>query len=173
MDEPLKETFVQEMRDAIQKQMLESEQAKRKEEHDAKLVADEGPKKWHELKNCLVGYADKINEGLPNWLLNYRENVSGSEFTLKNELSGRDVQIVFDPASAVISYAGNKEKGVFRPFVQGDGLEYGWERTPARYVLNPGRKFRGDDDEHPLSFSTNRMSEIIIRCAVEQPPFEA
>jgi hypothetical protein len=40
MDEPLEKSFVQQMQDALQKQLSEFEAAKKKEQHDERIVAD-------------------------------------------------------------------------------------------------------------------------------------
>jgi hypothetical protein len=154
---------------SLQKQLSEFELAQKKEQHNAKIVADDGLKKWVELKDCLKNDIEEINEGLPDALLSHSENASGNELSLRHELSGRSIQIIFEPASAVFSYEGNNGKGAFRPRVEGDALEYGWENTTPCGVAKPKRMIRLDDDEPPMTFSTNRMSEIIIRCVVLEP----
>ncbi len=93
MDEPLEKNFVQEMRDVLQRQLSEFEIAKKKEQHDARIVADEGAKTWRELKDSLKHHVEKINEELPEAMLSYSENASGDEFTLRHELHDRTTQI--------------------------------------------------------------------------------
>jgi len=51
--EQLGKNFVQQMRDALQKQLSEFETAKKKEEHDARIVANDGARRWRELKDSL------------------------------------------------------------------------------------------------------------------------
>jgi len=169
MDETLEKSFVQEMRDALQTQLSEFELAKKKEEHDAKIVADEGARRWRELKDSLKSHVEEINDGLSESLLSYSENPSGTEFSLKHELNDRTVQITFEPASAVISYQGKIGKGAFVPRVERDVLEYGWENTTRCDGTKILRKFRLEGDQPPLAFPTKRMSEIIIRCVVLEP----
>jgi len=123
-------------------------------------------KKWLELKDRLKNYIEEINEGLPEAMLSYSENASGNDLSLTHELGVRNIQIIFNPASAVISYQGNNGKGAFRPRVEGNALEYGWENSTPCGVAKPGRKIRLDEDQPSMEFSTNRMSEIIIRCVV-------
>jgi hypothetical protein len=169
MDEPLEKSFVQEMRDVLQTQLSEFEIAKKKEQHDARIVADEGAKTLRELKDSLKHDVEKINDELPEPMLSYSENASGNEFTLRHELHDRTTQITFQPTSAAISYEGASGKGMFRPRVEGDALEYGWENTIPCGVPKPKRAFRFEDDEPPMRFSTKEMSEIIIRCIVVEP----
>jgi hypothetical protein len=169
MDEPLEKNFVEQMRDELRMQLSEFELAQKQERHNAKIVAGDGLKKWGELKDCLKNYVGEINEGLPDAMLSYSESSAGNELRLRHELSGRDIQIIFDPASAVISYQGNNGKGAFRPHVEVDALEYGWKNATPSGVAKPGRKFRMEDDEPPMTFSTSRMSEIIISCVVLEP----
>ena len=169
MDEPLEKNFVQQMQDALQKQLSAFETAKKKEEHDVRIVASDGARRWRELKDSLKRLVEEINEGLPEGMLAYSENADGNEFTLRHELSERTMQITFDPASAVVSYQGNSGKGAFRPRVKEDALEYGWENTIPCGVAKPKRAFMLKDDEPPMAFSTKEMSEIIIRCVVVEP----
>jgi hypothetical protein len=154
MDEPLEKSFVQQMQDALQKQLSEFEAAKKKEQHDARIVADEGARTWPDLKESLKRHAEQINDGLVESLLSYSENASGNEFSLKHELNDRTIRIIFEPASAVISYQGKIGKGVFRPHVEGDALEYGWENTTPCDSVKPLRKVRTEEDETPATFST-------------------
>lgn len=172
MDEPLEKNFVQEMQDALEKQRSEFESSKKKEEHDAKIVADEGARRWRELKDSLKSLVEEINDGLVESLLSYSENASGTEFSLKHELNDRTIQITFDPASAVISYQGKIGKGAFLPRVEGDDLEYGWDNTAPCDGIKALRKFRLKGDQPPMAFPTNEMSEIIIRCVVVEPVAE-
>jgi ppGpp synthetase/RelA/SpoT-type nucleotidyltranferase len=102
MDEPLEKNFVQQMRDALQKQLSEFETAKKKAEHDAGIVANDGARRWRELKDSLKRLVEEINEGLPEGMLSYSENANGNEFSLKHELNDRTIQITFEPASAVV-----------------------------------------------------------------------
>jgi hypothetical protein len=169
MDQPVEKSFVQEMREALQKQLSEFELAEKTKKNDATIIAADGARMWRELKDSLTSHVEEINEGLVEPLLSYSENASGNEFSLKHELNDRTVTIVFDPASAVISYQGKIGGGEFRPRVEGDALEYRWENsTPCD--VKPGRKFRRlEDDTPPMAFPTNRMCEIIIRCVVLEP----
>lgn len=169
MDEPLEKSFVQQMQDALQKQLSEFEAAKKKEQHDARIVADEGAKRWRDLKDSLKRHVEEINDGLVESLLSYSENTSGNEFNLKHELNDRTVQITFEPASALISYQGKIGKGAFHARVVGGALEYGWENITRCDGVKPLRKFRLEEDETPATFSTKEMSEIIIRCVVLEP----
>ena len=169
MDEPLKKSFVQQMQDALQKQLSEFEAAKKEQQHDAKIVADEGAKMWNELKASLKRHVEEINEELPEAMLSYSENASGNEFTLRHEVHDRTTRVIFDPASAVISYEGNGGSGAFRPRVEGDALEYGWENTIPCGVPKPKRAFRFEDAEPPMTISIKEMSEIIIHCIVVEP----
>ncbi len=169
MDEPLEKNFVQQMREALQKQLAEFETAKKKEEHAARIVANDGARRWRELKDSLKRLVEEINEGFPEGLLTYPVNTNDNEFTLRHELSERTMQVTFDPASAVVSYQGNSGKGAFRPRVGEDALEYGWENTTPCGVAKPRRAITLADDEPPRAFSTNEMSEIIIHCSVVEP----
>lgn len=172
MDELKEKNFVQEMRDNLQKQLSSFELAKKKEQHDAKIVAEEGAKRWRELKDSVKLHIEEINEELPEAMLSHNENVSGEELTLRHELHDRTTQVTFDPTSAVISYEGNSGKGAFRPRVDENALEYEWENTTPCGVAKPKRAFRLKDDEPPMTFSTKEMSEIIIRCIVLEPVSE-
>src|SRR5579864_8795110 len=98
MGEPPKK-FVQQMRDTLQKQSSELETVKKKEEHDARIVKDDGPRRWRELKDSLRRLVEEINDGLPEGMLSYPANANDNEFTLMHELSGRTMQVTFDPAS--------------------------------------------------------------------------
>ena len=169
MDEALEKKFIEEMRDTLQKQMSESETAKKKEEYNARVVANDGARRWRELKDSLKRLTEEINEGLPEGMLSYSENANGNEFTLRHELSERMMQVIFDPASATVSYQGNSGKGAFRPRVEEDALEYGWENTIPCGVAKPKRAIRLEDDESPMAISMKEMSEIIIRCVVVTP----
>jgi hypothetical protein len=169
MDEPLEKSFVQQMQDALQKQLSEFEVAKKKQQHDTRIVADEGANRWRDLKDSLKRYVEEINDGLADSLLSYSENASGNEFSVRHELNDRTVQITFEPASALISYQGKIGNGAFRPRIEGDALEYGWENTTPCDGVKPLRKFRLEEDETPAKFSTKEMSEIIIRCVVLEP----
>lgn len=169
MDEPLEKNFVQQMRDVLQKQLFECETRKKKEQHDARIVANDGARRWCELKDSLKRLVEEINDGLPEGMLAYIENANGNEFTLRHELSERTMQVTFDPASAVVSYQGNSGKGAFSPRVEEDALEYGWEDTIPCGVAKPKRAIRLKDDEPPMALSTKEMSEIIIRCVVVEP----
>jgi len=169
MDEPQKKTLVQEMREVLEKQLVEFGLAKKKEEHDAKIVADEGAKRWSELKDSLKHHVEDINDGLQDGLLSYSDDASGNELTLRHELRERNAQVAFDPASAVISYQGGKGKGEFRPRIQGDTLQYGWNEITRCHGIEPARMFQLEEDESPEPFSTERMTEIILRCVVVDP----
>ncbi len=168
MDEPLEKNFIQEMRDVLRKQLSDAELTEKKQQHDVKIVADEGARRWHELKDSLKSHVEEINEGLVEPLLSYSDNASGNEFSLRNELNDRSIQIAFEPASAVISFKGNKGKGAFLPHVVEDALEYGWEDTSPCDAAKPLRRFRSADDERP-TVTTKWMSEILIRCVVLEP----
>jgi hypothetical protein len=169
MEEPIEKSFAQEMRDTLRKQLTEFELAKKKQQHDARVVADEGAKIWDELKGSLKQHVEEINEELPEAMLSYSENTSGNEFTLRHEVHDRTTSVIFDAASALISYEGNSGSGAFRPRVEGDALDYGWENTTPCGVPKPKRAFRLEDDEPPMTFSTKEMGEIIIRCIVVEP----
>jgi hypothetical protein len=71
MDAPIKTSFVQEMREVLEKQLVDFELAKKKEEQDTKIVATEGAKTWSELKDSLRHHVEDINDGLRDglWLL--------------------------------------------------------------------------------------------------------
>lgn len=172
MDEPLEKSFVQQMQDALQKQLSEFSVAKKKEQHNTRIVADEGTKRWRDLKDSLKHHVEEINDELVESLLSYGENASGNEFTLRHELNDRTVQITFEPASALISYQGKIGKGAFHARVEGDALEYGWENITRCDGVQPLRHFRLEEGETPASFSTKEMSEIIIRCVVLAPVSE-
>ena len=167
MDEPLEKNFVQRMRGILQKQLSEFEAAKEKERHDARIVADDGPRKWRELKDSLKRIVEEINDRLPEGMLSYPQTANDNEFTLMHELSKRTMQVTFNPASAVISYQGNSGIGAFRPRVEEDALEYRWENTTRCGVARPSRELRLGDDEPRVS--TKRMSEILIHCIVVEP----
>ena len=167
MDKPLEKSFVQQMQDALQKQLSEFEATKKKEQHDARIVADEGAKRWRDLKESLKRLVEEINDGLVESLLSYSENASGDELTLRHELNDRTVRIVFEPASALVSYQGKIGRGAFHARVEGDTLEYGWENIARCDGVQPLRKFRLEED--PATFSTKEMSEIIIPCVVLEP----
>jgi len=169
MDEPLEKNFVQQMRDVLKKHLSEFEAAKKKEEHDAGVVANDGARRWRELKDSLKRLVEEIDEELPEEMLSHSENDNGNEFTLRHELSERTMQVMFDPASAVVPYQGNSGKGAFRPRVQEDALEYGWENTIPCGVAKPKRAIAFEDDKPLMAFSTKEMSEIIIRCVVVEP----
>lgn len=82
MAEPLEKNFVEDMRERLKKQLSEFELVKKRKEHDAKIVLDEGRKKWFELKDCEKNYIEVINDGLPEPLLSYSENASRNELGL-------------------------------------------------------------------------------------------
>jgi hypothetical protein len=168
MGEPPKQ-FVQQMRDTLQKQSSEFETAKKKEEHDARIVKNHGARRWRELKDSLRRLVEEINDGLPEGMLSYPVNANDNEFTLMHELSGRTIQVTFDPVSAVVSYQGNSGKGAFRPRLQEDALEYEWENTTPCGVAKPKRAIRLEDDGPARVFTTSEMSEIIIHCSVVEP----
>jgi len=169
MDEQIEKSFVQQMRDSLQKQLSEFEAAEKKKQHDGKILADEGAKNWSKLTDSLKKHVEEINDGLSEAMLSYSENASGNEFTLRHELNDRTVQITFEPASALISYQGKVGKGAFHARVEGDALEYGWEDIARCDGVKPLRAFRLGEDETPASFSTEEMIEIIIRCVVLAP----
>ena len=169
MDEPLEVNFVQQMRDALKKQLSEFEEAKKKEEHDARIVANDGARRWFELKGSLKRLVENIDEDLPEGMLSHSENENGNELTLRHELTERTMQVTFDQASAIVSYQGNSGRGAFRPRVKEGALEYGWENTVPCGVAKPKRAISLDDNEPPIAFSTKQISEIIIRCAVVEP----
>ncbi len=147
MAEPPDKSFVQEMRDTLQKQWSEFELAKQKQQHDARIVADEGAKRWCELKDSLKRLVEEVNDTLSEATLSYSENADGSEFTLRHELHDRTTRVTFDPTSALISYDGNSGKGSFPPRVEGDALKYVWENTTPCGVARPKRKITLDEDE--------------------------
>ena len=93
--EQLGKNFVQQMRDALQKQLAEFETAKKKEEHDARIVANDGARRWRELKDSLKRLVEKIDEELPEEMLSHSENENGNEFTLRHELSDRTMRVTF------------------------------------------------------------------------------
>ena len=172
MDEPTKKNFVRQMRDALQKQLSEFETRKKKEQ----LVADNGARRWRELKDSLRRLVEEITDGFSEGLLTCPVSANDDEFTLMHELSGRTMQVTFDPASGVITYQGNSGKGEFRPRVEGDTLEYGWEywweTTTLPLFTSTKRAIALEDDKPPkppMAYSTERMSEIIIQCIVEEP----
>lgn len=82
-------------------------------------------------------HIEEINDALRESLLSYRESASDNELSLRHELSGRNIQITFDPPPAAFSCEGNNGKGAFRPRVEGDALEYGWENTTPCGVAKP------------------------------------
>jgi len=154
--------FLEEMRAVLKKQLAEFETKQLK----AKVLSDEGRKKWLELINCLEKWVHKINDGLPEGVsLSYPLN--NNELTLRHELSGHEMKVTFDPASGSISYDSNRGKGKFHPSVQGNGLAYEWdETTPC-----DGAKVRSISfDERPVPYSISQMSEIILRCIVLDGP---
>lgn len=161
----MEKNFVEEMRELLKKQLSEFELAKKRQQHDAKIVSEEGRKKWLELKDRLKRDIEVINDGLPEPLLSYSENAD-NELSLKHELSDRDsdMRVAFDPASVVITYEGNKGKGEFRPRVHGEALEYMWDETTPCDGARRTRKISFDSDEPPVP--TGRMSEIVLRCVV-------
>jgi hypothetical protein len=169
MDKPLEKSFVQQMQDALQNQLSEFEAVKKKEQHDARIVGDEGAKRWRDLKDSLKRLVEEINDGLVDSLLSYSESASGNELSLRHELNDRTVQIVFEPASALISYQGKIGKGAFHARIEGDALEYGWENITRCDGVQTLRKFRVEEDKTPATFSTKEMSEIIIPCVVLEP----
>jgi hypothetical protein len=169
MDEPIEKSFIQQMRDSLQKQLSEFEAAQKKKQHEGRILADEGAKRWSELTDSLKRHVEEINDELREAMLSYSENASGDEFTLRHELHDRTTQITFQPTSAAISYEGASGKGMFRPRVEGDALEYGWENTTPCGVPKPTRAIRFEDDEPAMTFSTKEMSEIIVRCIVVEP----
>jgi hypothetical protein len=168
MEDP-KKTFVQEMREVLEKQRIEFEKAKEKEEHDAKIVVSEGAKRWVELKDSLKRNIDGINDGRQDWLLSYSDGASGNELILRHGLRRRNALVAFDFTSAVISYAGGKGRGEFSPRIQRDTLQYGWNEVARCDGIQPERAIRFEEDESPEPFSTERMSEIILRCVVVDP----
>jgi hypothetical protein len=107
MEDPLDKSFIEQMRNALQKQMSNFDEMKKKEQQDAKIVADEGTKTWLQVKDCVRKYIEAIKDELSDPMLSHSEDASGNQFTLRNELNGRDVQITFNPASAAIAYEGN------------------------------------------------------------------
>jgi hypothetical protein len=98
MDEPIEKSFVQQMRDSLQRQLSEFEAAQKKKQHDGKILADEGAKTWSKLTDSLKRHVEEINDGLSEAMLSYSENASGNEFTLRHELNDCTVQITFEPA---------------------------------------------------------------------------
>src|ERR1017187_6629217 len=166
MDKRLDENLVQQMSAVLHKQVSEFEAEQKTKKRNAEIVAGEGSKKWIELKNLLKSYVEKINESFSDPLLSFSDNVGGNELSLRHELRDRDVQVAFDAASAVISYQGGKGKGEFRPRIQGDSLEYGWDEIARCYGIEPSRMIRFEEDADPMPFPTERMSEIILRCLV-------
>lgn len=171
MTESLDENFVQEMRSKLGKQVFEFELAKKRERHDAKIVSDEGRKKWLELQECVKSYIAEINEGFNEEVLSYSDKASPNEIGLRHEISGYDIRIAFDPASAAISYEGANDKGEFRPRVLGEVLEYRWdvnipEQRRIRAIEFAGNENTVVEDRLPAPFPTKRMSEIILRRVV-------
>ena len=167
MVEPLDEKFVEEMREKLSEQWSEFERVRKKEEHDARIVSDEGRKKWLELKECVKRYIEAINDGLE--LLSYSENVSPNELLLEHELSKYKIQIAFDPGSAVISYTGDQHKGEFRPRVRGDVLEYkhGDLKSDQRQIrkITFADEPSVNEDEAPAElFPADKMGTIILGC---------
>ena len=169
MDDPSKKSFVEEMQEVLKRQLAEFELAKKKEEHDSQILAGEGAKRWKEVKDSLKHHVEKINDGLQDGLLSHSESGSGNELTLRHELRERNTQVTFDPTSAVISYQGGEGKGEFRPRIQGNALQYAWNEIARCDGIKPSRKIRLKEDETPEPFSTDRMSEIILRCVVVDP----
>jgi hypothetical protein len=171
MDESVEKSFVREMQDALQKQLSELEQATKQEQHEARIMANEGAKRWGELKHSVESHVKEINAAFVRQLLSYSKDARGNEFILKHELNGRITRVIFEPASAVISYKGEVGEGTFVPRVEGDALEYGWNSTMPCDGIRPSRaiKLRFEDGEPPMVFLTKQMSEIIIRCVVVEP----
>jgi hypothetical protein len=174
MAKPLDKDFVVKIRAKLNEQLSAFELAKKKKEHDARIVSEEGRKKWHELKQCVKSYIEEINDGLREPLLSYSDNASPNALGLKNELSDCDIQIAFDPAAAAISYQSKKAKGEFRPRVRGDVLDYEWDETMPLSTPRPRRKISLDEDgeapasedKAPVLFPAGRMSQIILRHVV-------
>jgi hypothetical protein len=171
MDESVEKSFVKQMQDALQEQLSELEQATKQVQHDARIIANEGAKKWDELKDSVESQVKEINSALVRPLLSYSKEARGNEFILKNELSRRITRVIFEPASAAISYKGEVGEGRFVPRVEGDALEYGWNNSMPCDGIRPSRAIRVtlEDGEPPIVFLTKEMSEIIIRCVVVVP----
>jgi hypothetical protein len=169
MDEPPEKNFVQRMRDVLQKQLSEFEAGEEKKQHDARIVADDGARRWRELKDSLRVFVGEINDELPEGMLSYPQTANDNEFVLMHELSRRTMQVTFDPASAVISYQGECGKGTFLPRIGENALAYEWEITTPCGVARPGRAIRLESDKPSRTFSTKEMSEIIVHCAVVEP----
>ena len=97
----------------------------------------------------------------------FRQIVKTVRFRDLNQIT----RVIFEPASAVISYKGEVGEGSFVPRVEGDALEYGWSDIMPCDGIKPSRKIKFilEDDEPPMEFPTKQMSEIIIRCVVMEP----
>jgi len=174
VEEQQEQTFVEQMRAVLKKQLADFEVAQKAKEHRARMVSVEGPKKWRELKDCLETCIGEINEGLDDdGLLSLAKTANDNEIRLIHELSRRDILIVFDPSSASISYKSDRGKGQFLPYLDGDSLEYEWKQMSDYSGFDPykreGRAIAlGDCDyrSQPKLRLTWEMSEIIVRCAV-------
>lgn len=167
MDDGLEKNFVEEMRDRLKKQMSEFELAQKQKQHRAKILLEEGRRRWLELTESLKTNIEAINDGLPEPLLSYSNHASMNEMGLRHELSENEMRICFDPTSATISYEDSKRKGTFQPQVYKDGLAYDWHETVFNERARSKRLIRlEDDDRPPKSMPTDEMSEIILRCVV-------
>jgi hypothetical protein len=140
MDEPLEKNFVEQMRDTLQKQLSEFETAQKKQQHDARIVADVGAKRWRELKDSLERLVEEINEGLPEGMLSFPRTGNDNEFSLLHELSKRKMDVTFNPSSAIISYQGASGNGRFLPRVEEDALKYHWDDTTPCGLAKPTRR---------------------------------
>jgi hypothetical protein len=176
-DQPDKE-FVEEMRELLRQTLSDFRRANEPAQRRQRMISVEGPKKWLELKDCILRYISEINDGLCEYgQVSLVKTENDNNWQLKREFSDRGVQIAFDPALAVISYTSERGKGKFLPFPEGEVLEYQWNEI-ANYrdtEQRVGRAFFLDDPDDresssarrtPPRYSTRAMAEIIIRCLV-------
>jgi hypothetical protein len=126
MSEPPESNFIKEMGDALKEQLVEDEKAK----SIAKIMADEGAKKWLELRSWISTSIEAINDELPEFILSYDDSGGGGlVIVIDHELNDRNVKITFNFSSAEISYQGTNCEGVFRPRVNGSTLDYQLQQT--------------------------------------------
>lgn len=165
MSEPPELKFIREMCDVLKEQLVEDEKAKR----IAKTMADEGAKKWRELRSWIDRAIDAINNELRQFVLSCGDNESGLAIIIDRELNDWNMTVTFNPASAEISYQGTNSEGVFRARLNGSALEYRLDQTRPS-PPQPIREFRIDDSVKIVPpISVDKMGEIVIRCVVMPP----
>jgi hypothetical protein len=70
MSEPPESNFIKEMGDALKEQLVEDEKAK----SIATIMADDGAKKWLELRSWISTSIEAINDELPEFILSYDDS---------------------------------------------------------------------------------------------------